>query len=86
MPCHLADGPAEGGPVHGVAPGEQVDVGEVPPPCVHRSPSDSGHDLLGVDHGERVPSCGDHPAQQPRDADLLGWRGDRVACADIDVE
>lgn len=26
------------------------------------------------------------PAQQPRDADLLGWRDDRVAGADVDVE
>lgn len=86
MPCHLVDGVAQLGAVDGVAPGEQVHVGEVPPPCVYRSPSDSGHDLLGVDHGERVPSCGDLPAQQPRDADLLGWRDDRVASADIDVE
>jgi hypothetical protein len=86
MPCYLMNGVAQLSAVHGVAPGEQVDVGVVAPPGVHRSPSDSGHDLFGVDHGERVSSRGDLPAQQPWDADLLGWRDDRIASADINVE
>lgn len=85
MPCHLVDGVAQLSAVDGVAPGEQVHVGEVAPPGVHHSPGDSGHDLFGVDHGERVAPRGDLPAQQPRNADLLGWRDDRVASADVDV-
>ena len=68
VPTHVADRGDQLGPVDGVASREQVHVGEVPPARAHGAPGDGGHDLLGVDHRQRVAAHSEYAAEEARNA------------------
>ena len=81
-----SDGGAEYGLV--VRAGGQVgDVDEVAPAGVSGASLDGGDDLFGEDQFDAVTGDRDWgPAEESWHVDGVGWRGERVADVDVDVE
>lgn len=86
MTGHLADRVRQISSRQRVTAAEEIDVREVPPAGVDRPSCDCGHDLLGVNHGERISPHDELTAEQARKDQFLWCRRDLVTHVDIEVE